>query len=141
MSDKPVIKLYSFTIDCREPGELAGFYADLLAWDMMSIDEGWACVYPRGSHQGAYPCLLFQRNPEYEAPVWPREPQAQQQMAHMDFAVSDIEMAAKHAIHCGAKPAQQQFSDSWRVMIDPAGHPFCLCAMKPLVESPCFALL
>ena len=140
MSNDMTIKLYSFTMDCKEPDKLAGFYAALMDWDMMSIDEDWACVYPKGSHQGAYPGVLFQRNPAYEPPVWPEEPQAQQQMAHMDFAVSDVEKAAEHAIHSGAKPARQQFSDRWRVMIDPEGHPFCLCAMKSVIDSPHFAL-
>ncbi|MDB7859986.1 VOC family protein, partial [Intestinimonas butyriciproducens] len=31
-------------------------------------------------------------------------------------------------------------SDAWRVMLDPAGHPFCLCQMKSMMESACFAL-
>lgn len=37
--------------------------------------------------------------------------------------------------------ADEQFSDDWRVMIDPAGHPFCLCQMKSIMESSHFALL
>ena len=85
--------------------------------------------------------ILFQRNPDYVPPVWPEEPEAQQQMAHLDFAVNDLEKAVKHAIECGATMADQQFSDDWRVMFDPAGHPFCLCPMKSLFESEHFALL
>ena len=65
----------------------------------------------------------------------------QQQMAHMDFAVNDLEKAVQYAMHCGAVVADKQFSDSWRVMLDPAGHPFCLCQMKSLIESGRFALL
>ena len=30
-----------------------------------------------------------------------------------------------YAIKCGASKAQEQFSDLWTVMFDPAGHPFC----------------
>ena len=29
MSDKLKIKMYAFTVDCKEPYELAKFYADL----------------------------------------------------------------------------------------------------------------
>ena len=72
--------------------------------------------------------------------MWPEKPEAQQQMAHLDFAVNNLEEAVHYAIHCGATIAEEQFSDSWRVMIDPAGHPFCLCQMKPIFESPHFAL-
>ena len=73
--------------------------------------------------------------------MWPQETKAQQQMAHLDFAVKDIGQAAEHAVHCGAKQASQQFSENWRVMIDPEGHPFCLCNMKQVIESPHFSLL
>ena len=37
--------------------------------------------------------------------------------------------------------AAEQFSEGWRVMFDPAGHPFCLCQMKAIFESDKFALL
>ena len=45
-------------------------------------------------------------------------------MAHLDFAVNDLEKAVQHAINCGATMAAEQFSEGWRVMFDPAGHPF-----------------
>ena len=97
--------------------------------------------YPPGTNQGAYPSILFQRNPEYQPPVWPEKPEAQQQMAHMDFAVNDLEKAVHHAVQCGARIAEEQFSDHWKVMLDPAGHPFCLCLMKDVIESEHFGLL
>ncbi|NJJ35530.1 glyoxalase/bleomycin resistance/dioxygenase family protein [Clostridioides difficile] len=78
---------------------------------------------------------------KYKQPVWPGKPEAQQQMAHMDFAVNDLEKAVQYAIHCGATIAKEQFSDDWKVMFDPAGHPFCLCQMKSVIESSHFALL
>lgn len=141
MSDELKIKMYSFTIDSKDQYELAKFYGALLKWEVMLIDEEWACVYAPGTNQGAYPSILFQKNPEYIPPVWPEEANAQQQMAHIDFAVNDLEEAVQHAIQCGATIAKEQFSDNWRVMIDPAGHPFCLCQMKAIIESPNFALL
>ena len=141
MDDALKIKLYSFTVDCNDPNELAKFYGALLNWEAISFDEDYACVYPPGTKQGAYPFVLFQRNPDYVPPVWPAEREAQQQMAHLDFAVNDLEQAVQHAIKCGATVAKQQFSDEWRVMFDPAGHPFCLCMMKPLMESEHFKLL
>lgn len=141
MDNELKIKLYSFTIDCKDSCELAKFYAALLKWEIAFISEEWACVYAPGTKQGAYPCILFQRNPEYEPPVWPEEPDAQQHMAHLDFAVNDLEKAVQYAIQCGAKIAEKQFSEAWRVMLDPAGHPFCLCQMKSIIESVDFALL
>lgn len=141
MDDGLKIKLYAFTLDCKGPYELAKFYAALLGWKIAFHDEEFACVGAPGKAQGAYPGIMFQRNPAYEPPVWPETPGAQQQMAHLDFAVNDLEQAVRHAVSCGAKLAEKQFSDGWRVMLDPAGHPFCLCSMKPIIDSPEFALL
>lgn len=135
------IKLYSFTLDCRNPQELAAFYAALLNWEVPFSSEEYACAAAPGVAQGAYPGITFQRNPVYQPPVWPEEPEAQQQMAHLDFAVNDLEQAVEYAVHCGAAIAKQQFSDDWKVMFDPEGHPFCLCQMKALMEGSQFALL
>ncbi len=141
MDDELKIKMYSFTLDCKDAHKLAKFYAALLKWEIAFHDEEWACVCAPGMGQGAYPGILFQRNPEYKPPVWPEEPEAQQQMAHLDFAVNDLEKAVEYAIHCGATIADEQFSDSWRVMFDPAGHPFCLCLLNDIFKSAHFALL
>ncbi|WP_040195440.1 VOC family protein [Candidatus Soleaferrea massiliensis] len=141
MNTELKIKMYAFTLDCENPYELAKFYAALLHWEIPFYDEDWACLGAPGTNQGAYPGIVFQRNPAYKPPVWPEKPEAQQQMAHLDFAVNDLEKAVQYAVDCGAVIAEEQFSDGWRVMFDPAGHPFCLCQMKPMIESPHFALL
>ncbi|HCQ5968781.1 TPA: VOC family protein [Clostridioides difficile] len=141
MHDELKIKMYSFTMDCKDPHELAKFYAALLNWEIAFYNEEYACVGAPGTNQGTYPGITFQRNSEYKPPVWPEKPESQQQMAHMDFAVNDLEEAVQYAIHCGATIAEEQFTDDWRVMIDPAGHHFCLCQMKSIMESSHFSLL
>ncbi len=123
------IKMYAFTMDCSDPHELAEFYTKLLGWDIPYQDENYVVIAPPDVSQGAYPGITFQRNPEYQPPVWPSKPEAQQQMAHLDLAVNDLEKAVKSAVEYGAVVADEQFSDGWRVMKDPAGHPFCLCLM------------
>lgn len=141
MNDDLKIKMYAFTLDCADPHELAKFYAALLKWEIVFSEEEYACAAPPKTQHGGYPCITFQRNPEYVPPVWPDAPGMQQQMAHLDFAVNDVESAVEHATHCGATMAKEQFSEHWRVMFDPAGHPFCLCDMKAVIESEGFALL
>lgn len=133
--------MYSFTLDCENPYELAKFYASLLKWDIAFYNEEYACIGAPGTNQGAYPGITFQRNSVYKPPVWPEKPGAQQQMAHMDFAVNDLEEAVQYAIQRGAASANEQFSGYWKVMLDPEGHPFCLCQMKSMIESAHFALL
>lgn len=141
MGHEPIIKLYAFTVDCKDPHALAAFYAALLGWEIPYYDEEYACLAAPGMAQGQYPGITFQRNSAYEPPVWPEASGTQQQMAHLDFAVADLEKAVQYAVQCGATVAKEQFSEGWRVMLDPAGHPFCLCGMKPVIESPQFGLL
>lgn len=129
--EKPKIKLYSFTLDCVDTQALAKFYSELLGWQTVYANEEFAVVADPTAKQGEYPGITLQKNENYLPPVWPANTQMQQQMAHLDFAVNDLEKSVKHAVSCGAKIAENQFSDSWKVMFDPAGHPFCLC----LIES------
>ena len=46
--------------------------------------------------------------------------------AHLDIAVSDLDAAEAWAISMGAELTAFQPQDDVRVMLDPAGHPFCL---------------
>ena len=123
-------KLLCFTLDCKDLDELARFYVKLLDWEIGFQNEEWAAIHAPGTEQGAYPYILLQKNLEYKPPVWPTEPNAQQQMAHLDIAVNDLEKAVEHAVECGATVSCKQFSDKWTTLFDPAGHPFCLCLME-----------
>ena len=48
-------------------------------------------------------------------------------MMHFDFQVGDLNSAVAEAVELGASVADYQPNDNVRVLIDPAGHPFCLC--------------
>ena len=48
-------------------------------------------------------------------------------MMHFDFQVGDLESAVADALVLGATPAPGQPNENVRVLLDPAGHPFCLC--------------
>ena len=136
MDDSLIIKPYAVTLDCIEPLALVQFYAALLSWETGCADDGeYAWTYPPGTKQGDYPCITAQRNTDYIPPVWPEEPERQQQMAHLDFAVTDLDKAVKHAVRCGATVAPDQFSEHWTVMLDPAGHPFCLCIIPQVFAA------
>jgi hypothetical protein len=51
-------------------------------------------------------------------------------MIHFEIRVDDVGAAVARAIALGAREAPQQPADrnanTLRVMLDPAGHPFCL---------------
>ncbi len=141
MENELSIKMYSFTLDAVDPRGLAEFYAKLLGWDIVPFpDDEFVVIAPTGAGLGSYPGVTFQKNPEYAPPVWPEEPGRQQQMAHIDFAVNDVDKAVEHAVELGATVAGSQFSEGWKVMLDPEGHPFCLCKGNHVFESPDFAL-
>ena len=47
-------------------------------------------------------------------------------MLHLDIKVDDLEAAVAHALASGARLADHQPRERVRVLLDPAGHPFCL---------------
>ncbi|EGT4675660.1 UNVERIFIED_CONTAM: hypothetical protein C3P01_13775 [Clostridioides difficile] len=60
---------------------------------------------------------------------------------YFTYLMFEFSAKVKRRRSCGATIAEEQFADDWRVMIDPAGHPFCLCQMKAIMESSHFSLL
>jgi len=120
----PNIKFASVTLDCPDQEALADFYASLLGWEKKRFDEEWLAVLCPDCKL----YLLFQEISDYVPPVWPNEPGKQQVMTHLDFAAApaDKNEVIKHAVACGAKISPVQYSDSYTVFFDPAGHPFCI---------------
>ncbi|HJR93500.1 MAG TPA: VOC family protein, partial [Acidimicrobiia bacterium] len=45
---------------------------------------------------------------------------------HLDFDVPDMDEGEKAVLALGARKAEAQPGTTWRVYLDPAGHPFCL---------------
>ncbi len=101
---------------------LARFYAGLLGWPIVKQDHSSAAIAVPGT--SSY--LDFQSSPDYVPPVWPAASGRQQMMMHIDIAVDDLDAAVADAIEQGAALAGFQPQDDLRVLLDPAGHPFCL---------------
>jgi predicted enzyme related to lactoylglutathione lyase len=110
-------------LDAPDGPELARFYARLLDWELFEGDDGGASVAP--SAEAGYN-LGFQTEPQYVRPVWPARPGAPQMSMHLEIQVDDLAEAVGHAVAAGAEVAEFQPQDTVRVMLDPAGHPFCL---------------
>ena len=126
MEDRLPLKLDAVVLECADVNALADFYCRMLGWEKR-CDEGDEWVDICSSAGGVK--IAFQKNEGYVPPVWPDEPGAQQQMAHLDFTVTDqrqLTLAVAHALSCGAVKAKTQYGeDKWITMLDPAGHPFC----------------
>jgi catechol 2,3-dioxygenase-like lactoylglutathione lyase family enzyme len=113
---------WGVVLDAPNARELAHFYSDLLGWHISHEDDQDCNLAPTSGV--AY--LAIQTAHDYQPPVWPAEPDKQQMMLHLDFEVSDLAAATEHALELGARLAEFQPQDNVRVMLDPAGHPFCL---------------
>jgi predicted enzyme related to lactoylglutathione lyase len=113
-------------IDCANGRELAEFYAQLLGWEITGGGGDWFQL--RDPAGGVH--LNIQGEEWYESPVWPEQPGALTKMMHFEILVDDLEAAISDAISAGARVAELQPADRdltvLRVMVDPAGHPFCL---------------
>jgi catechol 2,3-dioxygenase-like lactoylglutathione lyase family enzyme len=114
---------FGVALDAPDASVLARFYADLLGWQVFTDSQDWAVVAP--SKDAGYN-LAFMTEQDYARPVWPPEPGRPQKSMHLDVEVDDLDEAVAHAVACGAELASYQPQDSVRVMLDPAGHPFCL---------------
>jgi len=113
--------IIGIAFDCHSANALADFYAQLSGWEKEISSDEWAALRtPEGI------LLVFQTVENYEPPIWPWETGKQQQMAHIDFKVDNLQEAEALAIKCGARRSDIQYFDTSTVMFDPAGHPFCL---------------
>ena len=70
--------------------------------------------------------LAFATERHYARPVWPTVDGEPQMSLHLDIEVDDLEEAVAYAVEVGAEQADFQPQETVRVMLDPAGHPFCL---------------
>jgi catechol 2,3-dioxygenase-like lactoylglutathione lyase family enzyme len=119
---RPSMRLSAAVLGAPDPRALGAFYARLLGWTIVENEPGWVMVRPAAGGTG----LSFQHEPDYVPPVWPPVPGGQQMMAHLDIAVDDLEAAVAWALEAGAALAGHQPQEHVRVLLDPAGHPFCL---------------
>ena len=128
------MQVTSVTIGAPDPRELASFYERLLGWTVTALEsarpgfpaeDGWAQLRPPTGQTG--PTLNFEYESHYVAPVWPSEAGSQHITQHLDIVVTDLGEAVAWATEQGATLAGYQPQSNVRVMLDPAGHPFCLC--------------
>lgn len=127
---RPSVVLGSVALDTDEPRRLADFYAALLGWEVLRDDEDWAAIGPAGQSVAAgeevEAPLAFQLVINYTPPTWPTQVVPQQ--FHIDFNVADLDEGERFAISLGGRRVPTTGGEtSFRVFLDPSGHPFCLC--------------
>ncbi|MCC9204332.1 VOC family protein [Arthrobacter sp. zg-Y769] len=115
-----IARVPNTVIDCPDPEALATFYGALLDWKVDVDDDGWADITDVTGQRFA-----FQRVENYTPPVWPGQDVPQQM--HIDVDVDDLDEGEAAVLALGATKHEYQPGDTFRVFLDPAGHPFCLC--------------
>ena len=113
---------WGITLEAPDPHALLVFWSQILDRPIWSESESGGSL-DLGEGVGS---LGVQKAAVYEAPTWPPETGKQGMQLHLEVQVSDLAVAVAHAIELGATEAEFQPQDDVRVMLDPAGHPFCL---------------
>lgn len=114
----PVGRLASVSVNCQDPAELADSYGALLGLRrVFETPDGSVIALSDGGV-----AVTVMRVADHAPPRWPDAGGL-----HLDVSVSDLEPAVAAAVELGAVQADHQAQpDLWRVLLDPAGHPFCL---------------
>ncbi|MGW2181618.1 VOC family protein [Streptomyces sp. NPDC001732] len=106
--------LSQIVVDCREPGSLVRFWAQLLGGAPVERARGWSHIELPGLAR-----LAFQPVPEGKAV---------KNRLHLDVAVDDLEAAVAGAVELGAARSGETVTDdqgSFQAMLDPEGNEFC----------------
>jgi hypothetical protein len=116
------------TLDCEAPQPVAEFWAGMLAGEVV-----FATAHAVGV-RAAQLWLTAMRVDGYRPPTWPDD--AVPKQIHLDLDVDDLGAAVAEAERLGAVPAAfQPAPEARRIMLDPAGHPFCLTTGVPKFAS------
>jgi hypothetical protein len=116
------ITLAAITVDCPDPAALAAFYQAAAGAEAVrgDADSAWARM--------AGTLWIFRKVADFRAPTWPSSEVPMQ--VHMEFSVDELEPAAERLRELGATVPEHQpgRAGGLLVLLDPAGHPFCIGA-------------
>ena len=97
----------------------AAFWSAVLGWEVTAVEDEYAMLSGPGGVALGLGTLA-----DHEAPGWPNAHGSKQ--FHFDLAVDDLDAAAADIVGLGATLPDEQPGETWRVLLDPSGHPFCL---------------
>lgn len=134
----PSIQWRTLSIDCADADLMAEFYCTLLGWEVARRGgpnpETGGSTWVTLSNPAGGVALAFASREWYEPPVWPEEPDALVKMMHFEIGVDDLEAGIALVVGAGGRVSPHQPEDrdqtTLRIMLDPAGHPFCLFVLS-----------
>ena len=124
------VRLGNVMVDCGDEQALQSFYGQLLNWETTTLFGRPAVRSAEGV------AFLFCQEEDYVPPVWPEKDGCQQKQMHFDFQVDSVLEAVEKALKLGAVKAPVQYGgEQFVTLLDPAGHPFCLCRKEKKVST------
>jgi catechol 2,3-dioxygenase-like lactoylglutathione lyase family enzyme len=118
-------RLSEIVVDARDPEALAAWWAEVLGYRVLGREDGAVEIGPEAGFGGAAPTLVF-------APV--AEPSPGKSRLHLDLNATDRDQDAEleRLLGLGATRADvgQTGEESWHVLADPEGNPFCLLSTR-----------
>jgi predicted enzyme related to lactoylglutathione lyase len=113
----PAASIGMVTIDCDDAARMAAFYSAVLGWPVAHQGDGYAMLQQGEQRLG------FGETADYQRPSWP---DAGRKQFHLDLAAEDVDTAVARCVELGATKPEEQPGETWTVLLDPAGHPFCI---------------
>ena len=126
--DLPLLPGLDFREELIGPVEEAALIAEVERTDLSPFRfQGWTGRRLTKTYGWRYDFddRSFQPVEDYRAPEWPSQSVPQQM--HLDVQVDDLDKAEAAVLELGATKHEHQPGTTFRVFLDPAGHPFCLC--------------
>lgn len=111
-------RITELVLDCADPERLAGFWSEVLGYEVLDRQEELVEI---GLRNGGQPTIVFLRS---------SEPRRGKLPLHIDINATDRDQAEEleRLVALGARPADigQSGQESWHVLQDPEGNEFCL---------------
>ena len=118
-----IAALKMLTLDSSDAQRDATFWSAVLGWEVAHAQAEYAMLTGPGGMAFGFGTL-----DDHEQPGWPNEHGSKQ--FHLDLACEDMTATEAKAVELGATVVDPQPGETWRVLIDPDGHPFCLTDAK-----------
>jgi|SRR5829696_3937239 len=117
-STLPPTVIGGLTIDCDDAAAMVAFYAEAFGGRPDPAFLRTPCVRVDGL------LLVFRENPDRVRPAWP----GSDMQMHFEIFVDNLDRQEARLIAVGAtRPPEQDGTDpTFTVLLDPAGHPFCI---------------
>ena len=117
----PIVEPAAITLDCLDPRPMIDFYARAFSAKTGHESDTGAWI-----HLDNGPLILVRRIDGYRPPTWPQHDVPMQ--IHLELWIDDLAEAearlhALGGVTCDFQPHRDRGNV---VMLDPAGHPFCI---------------